>query len=425
MESTISPAGCQAILPLLHIASLGPASRTLAALVDIADQDRQTTFKSLARIAVIAGLSISTVARHLVTLEGEGYITKLGRQKQAGRRMARRTVTYRLITTVDDLLASPYLPLPKASRGLPWCQAATLAYMVRWSDQAGTLSTSARAISRAINMSVAAVKNALKSLLAAGLVSHGSAPTYWVVGVSFDRGGGSEMTVAVNLSFLEPNLETTPSQQEHTTEPSPPPVVEVVFARSSADPVATPPQGPSWLNIKPSDLGNAESRRALFFAAVAAGVIGDTHEQRCYFQACCVHAGGKENPEGYLRSMIEHRWNPPTRKPTGTGHNLGHVDRRDLVDPAAAVKIVETRMGPQSQHQRIFIAAEAIHALRVGKNPAGMFAANVAAGRFYATEADEDVALDRLGGKRAPQILDSTEPKPVSAVLADLLRPPD
>ncbi len=380
MDFTTKPAESQpslGILPLVDAKQLGPASRTLAAFYDIADQDRQTTFKSLPRIAHVAGLSVSTVQRHIRRLIQTGHIEALGRQKSPGRRMARRTQTYRLTRPLSE---TTYLPLPKSHIHLPWSQAVVLAYLIRWTGPARVTPT-ARSIASATGLSLRSVKAALAAL-----------PNDRGERCRNDHRPGAEMTVAVNLRLQELNSKATVSQQEHTRPPKKTAVKQVVFSDSSPTPEATPPQGPDWRNIQPEDLHTPASRKALFFQAVKAGVITDTHENRLYFNACCIHSRGKDNPGGHLRAMITNRWTPPKSSPkksAGPKHNLGHIERSDLTDPAAAVSLVNARIGPLSEHCKTLVSAEAIHCLRVAKNPAAMFASNVASERFFGTNEDE------------------------------------
>ncbi len=202
MEFTEKIAESQApsgIFPLIDAKRLGSAARTLAAFHDISDQDRVTTFKSLSRIAHVASLSVSTVQRHITRLIASGHIEALGRQKPVGRRMARRTQTYRLTAPLSP--ETPYLPLPKSHRHLPWSQALVLAYLIRWAGPAAVVPT-ARSIASETGLSLRAVKAALIAL-----------PHNRGERCKSDHRGGAQMTVAVNLSLLEPNSETTPPQQ--------------------------------------------------------------------------------------------------------------------------------------------------------------------------------------------------------------------
>ena len=407
------------ILPLVDFKRLGPASRTLAAFHDIADQDRQSTFKSLSRIAHVAALSISTVQRHIARLIETGHITALGRQKPRGRRMARRTQTYRLTQPLTPETA--YLPLPKSDRHLPWSQALVLAYLTRWTGPKGPPAATARSIASETGLSMRAVQAALVAL------PHGRGER-----CKNDHRPYAKMTFAVNPNIQELNSETTSSQQASVLRAKtgpPASAVKVVFSDQLPPPSPTPPQAPDFANIQTEDLRTPAGRRALFSDAVARGVIDDTHENRLHFQACCVTSLDKSKPGAYLRTMVVNRWTPaakpkPTRKPkfsTTTRqprHNLGHVERAQIADPAAAVALVEHRLGGQSEHARLQIAAESVHAMRVASNPAAMFATNVCRQRWFATLDDEDEVRRRQRSAIAyekPKL--NSDPVPISEIL--------
>lgn len=393
MDFAIKPVECQPqILPLLDVIRLGPAARTLAAFYDIADQDRVHTFKSLARIAHVAGLSVSTVQRHITRLIETGHIEALGRLKPAGRWMARRSQTYRLTHPLTPEIA--FLPLPKSHASLPWGQALVLAYLNRWAS-GGHVKTSPAAIASEVGLSARSVHYALTALRRSGIIHEN--PT---TGGGRVRGVTANLTFAVNLSLKKQTLEAMLKQGSQERPPKST-AVKVVFQDppSTTPPSPTLVQGPDWRNIQTEDLRTPAGRRSLFFAAVALGHVEDSHANRVYFRACCILALGKDNPGGYLRSMITNRWKPsntPAAKKTHSPrHNLGHIERSDLTNPSAAVRIVEARMGPQSEHHKTLISAEAIHCLRVAKNPAAMFATNIASQRFFGTQDDESEALRR------------------------------
>jgi len=96
---------------------VGPASQTLAAILDVTNSQ---TFVGRDKLAAIAGLSVRTTERHLLKLEAHRWIKNLGRQAGDDKSWKRRTCTIKLTPRTLAALrrdsqngVPPYLQLPK------------------------------------------------------------------------------------------------------------------------------------------------------------------------------------------------------------------------------------------------------------------------------------------------------------------------
>jgi hypothetical protein len=80
---------------------------------------------------------------------------------------------------------------------------------------------------------------------------------------------------------------------------------------------------------------------------------------------------------------------------------LGHVRTEDLRDDARLnglhLRAVELGLCGPSEHDTLMVYALAAHALRVGANPAALFAVNLRAGNYcHVAEVDVDAANTRI-----------------------------
>ena len=119
-------------LPFAVMRDVGPAAQTLGGLLKHTNKE---TFVTAKDIASKARLPLSTVRKHLVTLDEHGWIENAGRERtRTGR--ARRTCTIKITQKTRDMM-EPYACLPwwaccnisKVGR-LPWSSKAVLSVVM-------------------------------------------------------------------------------------------------------------------------------------------------------------------------------------------------------------------------------------------------------------------------------------------------------
>jgi len=152
------------ILPLLHTGTLGASSLTLAAIIDAADTNGRSTWKSVATLAALAGISERTCRRHLRELEAGLFLESIKR--------GRTSTIKRLTRHKAELLGARFWPLPKwaTDRGLSWSARATLGFLVFYCGDNSDTIKSAEQIAAELGLAGRSVKRALKELTAAGLI---------------------------------------------------------------------------------------------------------------------------------------------------------------------------------------------------------------------------------------------------------------